>query len=80
VYVAGKWKEKVDFSPDFVDAQKLDFLTGEKRILLVAFSPQTVDFCAKSGFGMTTFAARVQPIAIRSWGLRVAALLRLEAD
>jgi hypothetical protein len=40
-----KSKAKADSSSfDSVDAQKLDFFTGEKRILWVAFSRRLVDF------------------------------------
>ena len=45
------------------------FLT---RLCRRAKARLAVDFCAKSGFGMTTVAAGVQPIAIRSWGMRAA--------
>ena len=46
-------KETADPQSGLVDTQKLDFLTGEKRILRVAFSPQTSTFARGGGLGMT---------------------------
>ena len=46
-------KETADPQSGSVDTQKLDFLTGEKRILRVAFPQQTSTFARGGGLGMT---------------------------